>query len=66
VRPINCEGTRDLAVKDGSELIPADFVEQAESVWSRYFKDYANGADTPWAEKTQAYFRGHWLASQAT
>lgn len=50
-------------VKDGSQLIPADFVEQAESVWNSYFKDYANAADTRWEEKTQAYSRGHWLAS---
>lgn len=55
-----------VLVKDGSQLIPADFVEQAKSVWNNYFKDYANASDTPWAEKTQAYFRGHWLASHAT
>lgn len=55
-----------VLVKDGSQLIPADFVEQAKSVWNNYFRDYANGVYTPWAEKTQAYFRGHWLASQAT
>jgi SAM-dependent methyltransferase len=52
-----------LLVKDGSELIPHDFVEQAKSVWNNYFKNYANAADTPWNEKTQAYSRGHWLAA---
>jgi 2-polyprenyl-3-methyl-5-hydroxy-6-metoxy-1,4-benzoquinol methylase len=55
-----------VLVKDGSDLIPADFVEQANSVWTNYFRDYANAAETPWQEKTQAYFRGHWLASHAT
>ena len=55
-----------VLIKDGSQLIPADCVEQAESVWKEYFSDYANAADTPWAEKTQAYSRGHWLASHAT
>lgn len=55
-----------VLVKDGSQLIPADFVEQAKSVWNNYFKDYANAADTPWAEKTQAYYRGHWLAANAS
>lgn len=55
-----------VLVKNGSQLIPADFVQQAKSVWNKYFKDYANAADTPWEEKTQAYFRGHWLAANAS
>ena len=55
-----------VLIKDGSQLIPADFVEQAKSVWDKYFKDYANAAETPWEEKTQAHSRGQWLASQAT
>lgn len=52
-----------VLVKDTSQLIPADFVEKAKSVWDKYFKDYANAADTRWEEKTQAYFRAHWLSS---
>jgi SAM-dependent methyltransferase len=55
-----------VLIKDGSRLIPADFVDQAQSAWNPYFKDYANAPDTPWSEKTQAYFRAHWLASHAT
>lgn len=49
-----------VLIKDGSLAIPADFVEQAQSVWSEYFRDYANAPDTPWPEKTQAYSRGQW------
>jgi len=52
-----------VLIKDGSQLIPADFVEQAKSVWDKYFRDYANAAETPWEEKTQAYSRAHWLGS---
>lgn len=55
-----------VLVKDGAQLIPADFVEQAKSVWNQYFQSYANAAETPWEEKTQAYFRGHWLAANAS
>jgi protein-L-isoaspartate O-methyltransferase len=52
-----------VLVKDGLQLIPVDFIEQAKSVWTNYFKDYANAANTSWEEKTQAYSRAHWLAS---
>ena len=49
-----------VLIKDGSLGIPADYVEQAQSVWTEYFRDYANAPNTPWPEKTQAYSRGHW------
>lgn len=54
-----------VLIKDGSLGIPADFVEQAQSVWAEYFRGYANSPDTPWTEKTQAYSRGQWIRSLA-
>lgn len=53
-------GLAIVLVKDGGCSMPADFVQQAHSVWEQYFKDYANAPDTPPAEKNQAYFRSKW------
>jgi SAM-dependent methyltransferase len=55
-----------VLIKDGSLDIPPGFVQQAQSVWTEYFKDYANAPNSAWPEKTQAYSRGHWLSSLAT
>lgn len=52
-----------VLIKGGSRDIPSDFVEQATSTWTQHFKDYANNPNTPWPEKTQAYCRGNWMAS---
>jgi SAM-dependent methyltransferase len=54
-----------LLIKDGTREIPADFIDQATSTWTEHFQDYANNPETPWPEKTQAYFRGHWINSNA-
>lgn len=58
-------GSVVVLIKDGAIGIPADCVEQAMSAWNDHFKDYANSPDTPWHEKTQSYFRGHWLTSRS-
>jgi hypothetical protein len=52
-----------VLIKGGTRLIPDDFLSQAASMWTPHFEDYANHPDTPWAEKTQAYCRGHWMAN---
>ena len=49
-----------VLIKHGRRSMPADFVQQAHSIWEQHFTGYANAPDTPPAEKNQAYFRGKW------
>jgi hypothetical protein len=52
-----------VLIKGGTLSLPEDVVEQATSAWNDHFKDYTNNSQTPAPEKTQAFCRGHWMAS---
>ena len=55
-------GSVVVLIKGGTLSLPEDVVEQATSAWNDHFKDYAKNPQTPSAQQTQAYCRGHWMA----